>query len=178
MAPEGNLLGYPQSHLLSIPISSPIPEEDLSLALSSMPFIQIPGASNFRDIGLVPGSKIRPGLIYRSGALHSIPNESIGLLHSQLGLRSIFDLRQGHEKQRHASPDVQGVQTIWQKTPRQPTLFMPSDFIEDEGVPAYINMYDHILDLYGEIFKAVLVHLRDEANAPILFHCTGNATDI
>jgi protein-tyrosine phosphatase family protein len=168
---------YPESHLLSIPMSDPIPEEDLSLALASPPFVQIAGASNFRDIGLVPNSKIRPGLIYRSGALHSIPSDSLGLLHSQLGVRSIFDLRQEHERQRHPSPDVHGVQTIWQKTPRQPTLFTPADFIEDEGVPGYMNMYDHILDLYGEIYKAVLVHLRDEPNVPILFHCTGRVPE-
>jgi hypothetical protein len=158
--------------LVSIPITTVIPQHEVDAIISSPPFVAIPGASNLRDIGKLPGSAIRPNLIYRSGALHSMPPSCLDLLSSQLGVKTIFDLRQDHERKRNPSPEVGGVKTVWLKT-EEPQRLMPSDFVEDGGIVGYLRMYDEILKIYRDNFRAVLMHLRDDSDASILFHCTG-----
>jgi len=101
-----------------------------------------------------------------------MPATSLSLLPSKLGVKTIFDLRQDRERQRNPSPEIDGVKTVWLETPEQPQQLRPSDFEEAEGVPGYLNMYDELLKSYRENYKAVLIHLRDKENEPILFHCS------
>src|ERR1700761_2266036 len=137
--------------LVSTPITTLIPQDKVDAILSSPPFVAIPGAMNLRDIGLLPGSAVRASLIYRSASLSSMPLASLNLLSSQLGVRTIFDLRQEHERERNPSPEIDGIKTVWLRT-EEPHRLLPSDFIDDEGVPGFFQMYDEILKLYWESF--------------------------
>lgn len=160
-------------NLLAIPITTKIPDEDVEKVLTNPPFINIPKASNFRDIGLVTGSTIKPGLIYRSGALHSITPENMPLLQTKLGITTVFDLRQDQERDRHPSPEITGIKTVWLKTKQVPVRFLPAEYVKDSGVPGYLRMYDEVLRVYDEFYREVLLYIRDNPDSPILFHCTG-----
>jgi len=159
--------------LIKTPIGTPLPEAEVRKVLLKSPFIPIPDASNMRDIGLVPNSPIRPGLIFRSGALASLSASSVPLLHSELKLKAIFDIRVEHERNRHPDPDVDGVQNVWIRLERDQRRFRPDEFVEDGGVPGFLELYDEILHLYAPLYKALLEFLRDRPGEAVLFHCTG-----
>jgi hypothetical protein len=179
-APINTVLIQPvQPDLLTIastPITESIPDSVLKKALQTPPFVAIPGALNLRDLGLLPNPKIKPGLIYRSGSLHPLPQSSIPLLKSKLRLSAIYDLRDVHERARAPDPEIHDVEQIWVPTPGAALRAVPADFMGDGGVKGYQKMYDDILKVYASSYKKVLEYLRDELDKPILFHCSGNST--
>jgi protein-tyrosine phosphatase len=78
--------------------------EDDELA-SPLRHIALEGATNFRDIGgyvAAGGRSVRWRSIYRSDSLSNITQADMQRV-AGLGLRSVYDLRNGQE--RHAAPD-------------------------------------------------------------------------
>ena len=66
----------------------------------------LPSAPNFRDLGghrTESGRTVRPGLLFRSDALHSISEEDLPTFNG-LGIRQLIDLRTGHEREN--LPDI------------------------------------------------------------------------
>ncbi|WP_121187963.1 tyrosine-protein phosphatase [Nocardiopsis sp. Huas11] len=66
----------------------------------------LPSAPNFRDLGglrSASGRTVRPGLLYRSDALHSVSTEDLAAYHG-LGIRQLVDLRTPVERER--LPDI------------------------------------------------------------------------
>lgn len=66
----------------------------------------LPSAPNFRDLGghrTKSGHTIRPGLLFRSDALHSVSEKDLPTFNS-LGIRQLIDLRTTHE--RGKLPDI------------------------------------------------------------------------
>ena len=59
-------------------------------------FIDVEGVLNFRDGGgyeTTEGNRVRWRRVFRAGALHGATPESASLVRSELGVRSVFDLR-------------------------------------------------------------------------------------
>jgi hypothetical protein len=168
-----------QPDLLTIaltPITEHIPDSIIEKALQTPPFVPIPGASNLRDIGLLPNAKVKSGLLYRSGSLHVLPESSIPLLKSKLKLSKIFDLRYVSERIRAPNPETNGVEQIWVSGSEAMPRDAPAEFMGDGGMKGFIKMYDNILRIYASSYRTVLEYLRDEPNNPIIFHCSGKFT--
>lgn len=163
-----------------------IPEDELTATLQKSPFIAVPGTFNVRDLGLIdvdhPGtitaSKIRPGFIYRAGALDELTQTGHKLLRDRLGVRRVFDLRTEKEQTSRPDPKIEGVDVVCLGNGGTPVeernaIVDVARFDEGRGEKGYVAMYCDILTEYQDVFRAVLVSVRDRPAEPILFHCTG-----
>ncbi|KAH8841809.1 hypothetical protein MCOR27_002808 [Pyricularia oryzae] len=155
-------------------IRTPIPPSTLLPTISSPPFIALPGTFNTRDLGLVPSSTLRPSLVYRSGALSHLAATPDGAttLATRLGVKHVFDLRSEQEHNSDPDPEVPGVRNSWLPTADKDASLDLADFVDGEGEAGYVKMYMDVLNVYREPFKAVLEHIRDVPDEPLLFHCT------
>jgi hypothetical protein len=159
--------------LTATDIAATIPAAELAAALASSPFIQA-GLLNLRDLGDVPGSAVRPGLVYRSAKL-----QDDAATHSWLSshVKTVFDLR-GEAEVRHApDPQVDGVASIWFPPERKPERIDLTRFIEGDGSKEWARQYLAVVELYRPGIRAVLEHVRDKPGQPLLFHCTGRSQE-
>lgn len=159
-------------------VVQPLPSETVQVVLTSSPFVYVPGTFNTRDVGLVPTptgepSKLRPGLVYRSGGLDRLTADGKSLLVDKLGIKKIFDLRSVEEHGKSPDPEISGIENIWLGTAEQEAKVDINDFVDGLGEKGYVKMYFDVLDLYKSNFRAVLEHIRDHPSEPFLFHCTG-----
>lgn len=157
-------------------VASPLPTESLHAALSQPPFVHVPGTFNTRDLGLVPGSPVRPGLVYRSGGFLTTPlsPEGRAALADGLGVRTMFDLRSVREHEQRPDPEVDGVRGVWVRPGEVDAVVGLEDFVEGEGEKGYVKMYLDVLKVYAGSVKAVLEAVRDgRGEEGVLFHCTG-----
>ena len=72
------------------------------------------GQHNFRDLGGIStkeGKMTRPGLLYRSGDLHSISDEDLKTL-TRLGIAMIIDFRSPREFEKRPNREIPGVKEI------------------------------------------------------------------
>ncbi|KAK2007974.1 tyrosine phosphatase [Colletotrichum eremochloae] len=148
----------------------PLQQSDCAAILARPPFHSVPGTFNTRDIGRVPGSAVRPGFAFRSGSLEGVGESGAAVIAKQLGIRRIFDLRSGDEREKYPEPEIPGVGNDWISTPYDNKVDM-NDFSSGGGEEGYCKMYMHIMEVYAPTFKTILEHVRDRPNEPFLFHC-------
>ena len=153
-------------------IFTAIPPDVLTTSLATAPFIPVEGALNLRDLGLLPTSPLKPGLLYRSGSLHNISAHAMAQLRDDLGVRTIFDLRHDKERDEHPEPEIDGVHSVWCRTNTPPARIDPASFEAEEGLPGFLSMYKNLLMLYAPEYKRILEFLRDHPGQGILWHCT------
>ncbi|KAK1987148.1 protein-tyrosine phosphatase-like protein [Colletotrichum cereale] len=149
-----------------------IPADVLLSALASSPFIPSDSLVNIRDLGSVPGSAIRPGLIYRCGTLEVAAKDPAALEWLARAVTHIFDIRSPRERERHPDPEVKGVTNTWFDSTvldGQPVL---EEFVEAGGAAGVRKEYLKILDIYQPTIRVILEHVRDMPGEPFLFHCT------
>lgn len=142
------------------------------------------GALNFRDLGGyagLDGRTVRWGLVYRSDALHALTERDLETLQS-LGLRSVYDLRWSHERERQptAIPASHGHRSIHLMVGDDPDLTNSKELLEqildgslpeaDDGFMA--DMYAQMLLDGAATFGKLLTHLTEDDGLPALFHCT------
>ncbi|GES56964.1 tyrosine phosphatase [Aspergillus terreus] len=153
----------------------PIPEDTLDQALTTPPFISVPGTFNVRDLGRFGAPYIRPGRVYRSGTLAYLTEDGKKQLHADMGVRLILDLRAVGERASMPAPDIPGVKVAWIPSEGAQQPLDLKDFVgEKGGERGYTKMYLEILDVYAPSYRYALEHIRDEAdsNSGILFHCS------
>ncbi|KAF4920730.1 Tyrosine-protein phosphatase, partial [Colletotrichum viniferum] len=148
----------------------PVAEPLLSAILSRIPFINVAGIFNTRDVGLVPGSPIRQGYVFRSGALENLDDVGKEQIAGQLGIKRTFDLRTSYEREKYPEPDVPGVNITWILNSYSNTVDI-NDFVSGGGEEGYCKMYMNIMEMYAPTMKTVLEHARDRPQEPFLFHC-------
>ncbi|KAJ6028006.1 hypothetical protein N7540_003582 [Penicillium herquei] len=159
------------SDVLNTDIRAPIPDSIESKILSLPPFVTLPGVSNFRDLS--HDNDLRPGFAYRSGNLSDISGEGKSIMSSELGITTIFDLRNQTERERAPSPEIDGIEIIWMPYGARPATLNLRDFSkEDQGATGFVKMYTGILNAATPIFTEVFTHIRDEPNYPFIFHCS------
>jgi hypothetical protein len=161
-------------------VSQPLSLDLLLQALSQPPFVSLPGSFNTRDLGRVPGSPVRPGLVYRSGGfLGGSSSATTSVLRDQLGIRTIFDLRSVGEHARQPDPAFDGIRTVWVEPGEEDAVVELDEFVEGGGEKGYAAMYMDVLRAYPGAIKAVLEHVRDldgldeGRGGGFMFHCTG-----
>ncbi|CAG8112939.1 unnamed protein product [Penicillium salamii] len=158
--------------VLNTDIRSPIPEAVVSKITSLPPFIPIQGVSNFRDLSH-DGNKLRPGYVYRSGNLSDIMDSGKSIIATELGITTIFDLRNEAERQKAPPPSIPGVDTIWMPYGARPATLNLRDFAgEDKGAAGFVKMYSGILEAAKPCFTEVFTHIRDSPDDPFIFHCS------
>jgi len=158
--------------VLDTDIKTPIPETTVSKIISLPPFIAVPGVTNFRDLS--QDEKLRPGFVYRSGNLSDIAEEGKTILANELGITTIFDLRNEGERLRAPSPEIKGIDTIWMPYGTRPASLDLRDFDgEDGSATGFVKMYTGILNAAQPAFTQVFSHIRDQPDDPFVFHCSG-----
>ncbi|KAI0842553.1 protein-tyrosine phosphatase-like protein [Hypoxylon sp. FL0890] len=153
-------------------VSQEITKEQYIPVLTNPPFVFVDGTFNTRDLGLVPGSPLRAGFVYRSGALAQLTDNGRAVLEGKLGIKRVFDLRSPEERNRAPDPALVGVEHTWIQSSRPDSTPDLDRFIAGEGEQGYREMYLEVIDVYQESWKAILEHIRDRPADPFLVHCT------
>src|SRR3954447_617562 len=138
------------------------------------------GAPNFRDLGGHPttdGGIVRPGLVFRSGALHRLTTDDLATL-AALRLRAVFDLRSDEERAARPSVLPEGIRCesipILGEASRTRELGLvivdgrladaPDDFLEQ----VYADMVEVAAPTFGRLFTM----LAADAGLPAVIHCS------
>jgi protein-tyrosine phosphatase len=140
------------------------------------------GATNFRAVDCWPtsdGQRLRPGILYRSGALSTLTEADLTTLET-LGIKLICDLRSASERRRFA--------TKWPALLPARTIAMPLDSDREAGMQPLIDRIAHqpgpdgarlaMLDLYAALPRLLAPTLQSLFDAiitgwgvPALLHC-------
>ncbi|KAI2467529.1 protein-tyrosine phosphatase-like protein [Annulohypoxylon bovei var. microspora] len=158
--------------LASTDVSQEITKEQYVPVLTQPPFVFVDGTFNTRDIGLVPGSPLRAGFAFRSGALAQLTDNGKAVLAGKLGVKRVFDLRSPEERASMPDPVLDGVEHTWIESERPDTTPDLDRFAPGAGEDGYREMYLEVVDVYRESWKAILEHVRDRPADPFLVHCT------
>jgi protein-tyrosine phosphatase len=132
---------------------------------------------NFRPLAPYPlrgGGRIRPGMVYRSGALEMMTGADCSWLGDGLGVRTILDLRHGDELAL-----VNGEHGL---SERVVSLSIFPDHLSQESLIAELNglygpgpspqRYLHYLEIGGDRLARAFALFAEEAAYPVLVHCT------
>lgn len=135
------------------------------------------GIHNFRELAgyaLRQGGVIRRAMIYRSGALELMTPADQRWLDEDLRLRMILDLRHADELALRAGPhpleDRVRAHTIFPDDVRQEDLIAELNGLYGPGPSP--RRYLHYLEVGGDRLAAAFRLFADEANYPVLVHCT------
>lgn len=163
------------SRLALTSILGTLPKAELDSILAAPPFLPQSHLLNARDIGLVPDSAVRPGLIYRSAQVSTAP-PAVAWIKEHV--KAIVDLRAERERKNNPDPEVAGVKAIWEPTETIRHGLNPSDFVDGDGSSAWGGRYVDMLSEFRPTLKVVLEHVRDKPGEGILVHCTGELRGI
>lgn len=158
--------------------------------MSEFPTPTASSIPNFRDAGgheTVEGARVRTGLLYRSVALDEPSDEALRLL-SELGVRTVFDLRTSMEQEhkpdrlpdgtRHMSVDL--LADSGEADPAELFALMQdpvraSEELRDGGTQRfYVATYHDLVRLPSARagYSRLLRTLADPRARPALVHCT------
>lgn len=161
--------------VLNTDIRTPIPASIVSKIISLPPFITIPGTSNFRDLS--HENKVRLGYVHRSGNLADITPEGKSILVKDLGITTVFDLRNESEREKVPAPEIPGAEIVWMPYGTRPASLNLRDFAgDDKGASGFVRMYTGILEASAPAFTQVFSHIRDKSSNPFVFHCSGTSS--
>ena len=132
---------------------------------------------NFRDLGGFPtadGRKIKHGLLFRSGDLHSWTDDDLIKLEN-LKIATIIDFRSDREREYRPDSVISSVKSIMNLvipdlSREQATVYLSTNNalgLETLLVDVYRTMVNDNQKEYKEFFN-ILAHTR---HLPILFHC-------
>ncbi len=138
-------------------------------------FLELDGAFNFRDLGGLAtndGGTTRPGLLFRSDALHHLAPAAVDRL-VDLGIRTVIDLRSAVELERSGRGPLESTDIGWLHAP-----LTHGDAAAGNVVPPALaegdmgRHYVESLPARSEMLAQVITHLADRDNLPAVFHCT------
>ena len=135
------------------------------------------GIHNFRELAAYPlkgGRHIRPGMVYRSGALELMTEDDQVWLSKEVGLATILDLRHPDELQHgpnhHALAQMVRPVSIFPADQRQEDVIAELNGLYGPGpTPA---RYLHYLDVGGDRLAEAFTVFGEAAGYPVLVHCT------
>jgi len=136
------------------------------------------GQHNFRDLGGIlanDGRKIRPGLLFRSGDLHSITDEDIKTL-TGLGLTMIIDFRSPREFEKRPNREIPGVKEIKHLPIYDAPRDLAATYVEEgneKGIEQLlIDEYERIILHYTAEYHQFLFEVAHNPNIPLVFQCS------
>lgn len=140
----------------------------------------IPAVQNFRDLGGYPSyslhKQVRWGMLYRSGDMDNVNEESIDRLH-RIGIKTIIDLRTPHERKASSKLQDAGFQVKQIPIPSGNLEAVLEGIqkrsISNDSVPRIVEQInrDFVLKHQAE-YKQVFDILLDRRNYPLVIHCT------
>jgi protein-tyrosine phosphatase len=134
------------------------------------------GIHNFRELApyhLSGGQRIRPGAIYRSGALELMTADDCSWLTGEVGLATILDLRHPDEVQPanpHALSGLVRAISIFPEDQRQEDVIAELNGLYGAGPTP--ERYLHYLDVGGKRLAEAFAVFAQPADFPVLVHCT------
>ncbi|KAK8056931.1 Tyrosine-protein phosphatase [Apiospora rasikravindrae] len=149
-----------------------IPKEQYGPVITNPPFVFVDGTFNTRDLGLVPGSPVRAGFIYRSGALTALTDNGKAVMLGKLGIKRVFDVRSPEEREKSPDPEIEGIENTWHRNAQPDSIPDVDKFISGVGEEGYEGMYLEVIDVYSTTWKDILEHIRDRPSDPLMYHCT------
>ncbi|WP_051297913.1 tyrosine-protein phosphatase [Brevibacterium album] len=143
----------------------------------SAPRIPVSGTFNFRDLGghrTADGRRIATGRLFRADGLGRLDDSSHTLM-SQLGIRSVVDLRE--EREVHHLPDALGAGLFeYAHMPLLGNRYMPLDpqsphrlVLADHSLP---GLYSAMIEGSGALFTQVITRLAEQEQGASVFHCS------
>jgi protein-tyrosine phosphatase len=143
---------------------------------TTIPYL-VKSQPNFRDLGGFPaagGKKIKYGLLFRSGDLHSWTNDDLKKL-EEFKIATIIDFRSEREREYRPDSVISSVKSIMNLvipdlSREQATEYLSANNargLETLLVDVYRTMVNDNQQEYKEFFN-ILTHTR---HLPILFHC-------
>jgi len=132
---------------------------------------------NFRDIGGIPvsdGRKIKPGVLYRSGDLHSLSDEDVKTLEN-LPIRMIIDLRARREIERRPDKILGSVQSmvhidIFDGARDRSERFLMEN--NARGLETVLEIdYRRMVVQHAPDFQRFLNLLATTDHLPLIYHC-------
>lgn len=135
------------------------------------------GIHNFRQLGPYPlpgGRSLRPGMIYRSGALEQMSEADHAWLREDLGIRTILDLRHPDELApgagAHALGDRVYALSVFPEWLHQDDLIAELNGLYGPGPSP--QRYLHYLQIGGDRLTHAFALFAESERYPILVHCT------
>jgi protein-tyrosine phosphatase len=141
--------------------------------------VPLDGPANFRDIGGYEtdrGQLVRTGRVFRSDSLSYMSDEDVVHVTEVLGLRTVIDLRAGHEVEKFThGPLEQLPVAVWHvpivdETRRENTGHDATAWSNGQIIPLD-ELYLLMLNRFGHRFIAVLDLIAASDTQPVVFHC-------
>ena len=141
--------------------------------------IELDGPANFRDVGGYPtasGGRVRTGRVFRSDSLSYMSDDDVRHVTEVLGLRTVIDLRAGHEVEQFTHGPLEALPVnVWHvpivdETRQEQEGQDAGKWAAGEVIPMD-ELYLLMLNRYGHRFSAVLELIADVDNQPVVFHC-------
>jgi protein-tyrosine phosphatase len=136
------------------------------------------GQNNFRDLGGIPakdGRIIKPGLLYRSGDLHSITDEDIGTL-KRLEIAMIVDFRSAREYEHRPNREIPGIKEVKHLSIYDAPRELAAKYIDENNEPGLkrllIDEYKRIVLNYTAEYRQFLFEAANNPNIPMVFQCS------
>lgn len=138
--------------------------------------IPLDGPANFRDLGgyeTREGRRVRSGRVFRSDSLSYMSDGDVAYVVEVLGLRTVIDLRAGHEVDEFSHGPLEAAGITSHHLPIvDETRPAPAD--DDALDPRYLTLdeiYLMMLARFGGRFATVLAVLADADCHPLVFYC-------
>jgi protein-tyrosine phosphatase len=133
--------------------------------------IELEGAVNFRDLGgyaTADGQRTRWRVLFRADGLSELTEADLAVLR-QLGIKTVIDLRTGHELEQSRF-DVEAHPVEFHHFPFIKSLGNAEDF---ERAPGFLGtQYQQMLEDAGPQIVGALSALAAPEARPAVFHCT------
>ena len=151
-----------------------------------MATVEFEGIANARCLGGIPtrsGATVKPGLIFRSGALNKSTEADVAKLRDTLGITCVVDLRTGWERKAKPDREIPGVENhhipfydqekvgLEYVKPIPGSIMIGSDFACDP--PDFYQSMANPLTSAQMAKAAHLVFGRALQGLPTLVHCSG-----
>lgn len=138
--------------------------------------IVLAGGCNFRDLGGYRGHEgrtVKWRTLFRSGVLDRLTDDDCAVI-SQLGITTVIDFRGNGEREQRPSKPF-GAARTWARDyglSRADYSKPARVATSEQRLRGMLAAYKAMLDEQAEGYR-VLLQTLDEAEGPILFHCTG-----
>jgi protein-tyrosine phosphatase len=137
----------------------------------------LPSQPNFRDLGGIVtknGQKIKPGLLFRSGDLHSVSDEDVAKL-EEIGLATIVDFRSEREREWRPDKKIRTVRNIYHMTIPDAVRDQATEFLKRNDLSGLesllIDEYKRMITEHRREFADLLNLIANTNDLPLVFHC-------
>ncbi len=134
------------------------------------------GAPAFRDLGgsySKDGRPVQRGLVFRSCSLVESTEQDVEILRTEIGLRTVVDLRDRREVALDGDGPVSALGLDYRRVPLVDLLSVgPPPRTEDTGPSPLIARYAQLIRHGAPAIVEVFEMIAEPTSQPLMFHCT------